>query len=383
MMFGGTILEIFHPAYAKTQLILVFATAAFQTLGRGWCPLTFLENAIWEKCAPERMYCDPKTYQASFIRHCLKKFLGINAPKGTTTGLLVLVLAVTILILLRWSILVPEIAVGIVLFYWFFSSKTWRKIAGNGPLNILPSYIVQWPLIAISSSITTIVVILLLCVLPERKRYPIARTILSKIYLFLATGRGVRKVGEIAKGQHVCASQHASHLDSAVVPLAMEKQFEDDPEMWKILSDPIMYWIIPFCPFLFTNGIKIYWTNIMRTGLALRTAIKKGYSVFLFPEGERSIGPDNQLLPCKQGAARMAKITGLNIQLILFHSPKRIAPKGWLNRPWFSMQDEPILIIYGIIIVTAGKEVTEIQKEIDEGFQAMLNHQLATEKQNG
>ena len=92
MMLAGTILEIPYPACAPIMLLLAVATALFQILiGQGECPLTLFENFLWEKCDPS------KVYKGSFIRHYLKKsFLKINAPHGTTTTLLIIVLAITI-----------------------------------------------------------------------------------------------------------------------------------------------------------------------------------------------------------------------------------------------------------------------------------------------
>jgi hypothetical protein len=96
MMFAGTITEICYPSYAPIQLLLTIATALFQILiGQGECPVTLFENFLWEKCDPS------KVYKGSFVRHYLKKsFLKINAPPGTTTALLVIVLTVTIWVMI-------------------------------------------------------------------------------------------------------------------------------------------------------------------------------------------------------------------------------------------------------------------------------------------
>ena len=101
MVLAGTIIELINPFYARIQIWIIIATALFQMLGQGHCPLTLFENLLLEKCDPEKMYCNVDTYQGSFIRHCLKKYLRINAPRGTTIGLLIIVLIVTIIQLVR------------------------------------------------------------------------------------------------------------------------------------------------------------------------------------------------------------------------------------------------------------------------------------------
>jgi hypothetical protein len=99
MVFAGTIFELFYHPYAKVQFWIVVGTFVFQLLGRKHCPLTLFENLLLEKSDSAKMYSDKETYDASFIRHCLKKFLNINAPRGTTTTLLVIVLLVTMYVL--------------------------------------------------------------------------------------------------------------------------------------------------------------------------------------------------------------------------------------------------------------------------------------------
>ncbi|MEI6399963.1 MAG: DUF2784 family protein [bacterium] len=100
MVFIGTLVETFYRPYAHVQIWIIIGTALFQLLGQGHCPLTYLENSLLEKSAPEKVYWDQKTHEASFVRYCLKKFLGISAPKGTTTISLIVILIISTLILL-------------------------------------------------------------------------------------------------------------------------------------------------------------------------------------------------------------------------------------------------------------------------------------------
>lgn len=99
----GTVVECFYPPYAKIQVVIVAMTIVFQMLGSGHCPLTLFENLVLKECDPEKMYCDKETYDVSFVRYCLKKYLGITAPKGTTTLMLLMALMLTIVIFLKTS----------------------------------------------------------------------------------------------------------------------------------------------------------------------------------------------------------------------------------------------------------------------------------------
>jgi len=101
MVFIGTIVELFYPAYAPIQFSIIIGTGLFQLLGRGHCPLTLLENLLWEKCDPKKMYCDTETYSYSFIRHYTKKFTGWELPVGTTSGLIIFVITITTFVLFR------------------------------------------------------------------------------------------------------------------------------------------------------------------------------------------------------------------------------------------------------------------------------------------
>lgn len=100
MVFLGTITELLYHPYAQIQLGIIVGTFLFQLLGQRHCPLTYLENSLLEKSYPEKVYWDKETYEASFMRHCIKKYLKIDAPKGITTILLILVLVITIIVLL-------------------------------------------------------------------------------------------------------------------------------------------------------------------------------------------------------------------------------------------------------------------------------------------
>ena len=102
MVLLGTIAECFYHPYAKIQLGIIIGTGLFQLLGNGHCPLTLFENLTLQQSAPEKMYCDPITYEASFVRYVLKKFFKFNAPKGTTTALLIIALVTTIVILILY-----------------------------------------------------------------------------------------------------------------------------------------------------------------------------------------------------------------------------------------------------------------------------------------
>jgi hypothetical protein len=97
----GTVVQCFYPPYAKVQIVIVLITFIFQILGNGHCPLTLFENLVLKECAPEKMYCDKQTFDVSFVRHYMKKHLGITAPKGTTTTLLAVSLVLTIFLFIN------------------------------------------------------------------------------------------------------------------------------------------------------------------------------------------------------------------------------------------------------------------------------------------
>ncbi len=99
-VFIGTLVEIFFHPYAHIQIWIIIGTALFQLLVQGHCPLTYLENSLLEKSAPKEVYWDKATFETSFVRYCLKKFLGITAPKGTTTASLIVILVITVTVLL-------------------------------------------------------------------------------------------------------------------------------------------------------------------------------------------------------------------------------------------------------------------------------------------
>ncbi len=377
IMFSGTIWIIFYPENAWKQLILIFFVAAFQSLGQGWCPLTWLENSIWEKSQPERAYWDPETYRASFIRHCLKRYLNIDAPEGTTTRLLILVLGVTLVQLFSIPLIVPEIITAVIIFYWFIKSRYWRAFAGYGPLNIIPSIIV-WIMISATSLVTWIILEIVLVFVPEKTRYPLARITLSGIFEYFS-GSSTEVVGEIAEGQLFCLTNHASFFDVPKIPKSMRKK---TGEKWKVLADKILFVFPPFAAFLRRNGIKVIpiTGKNKNTGMvrSMMRAIDEGYSLFIFHESKRSVGPDNFLLPCKPEIAKIASKTGVPIQLILFFLPKRFQPKSW-KRPWIVFV--PTKIIYGATIETRERKWEDIQKDVDQGMQAMLDEQLFIEKQ--
>lgn len=95
-MLTGTVVEIFYSPYAWVQLCNVVIIVIGQIADKGNCPLTTLENRLYERYDPSKVYWDPETHKASFIRHHIKIF-GKTLPKGTTTALLCIVLGITFL----------------------------------------------------------------------------------------------------------------------------------------------------------------------------------------------------------------------------------------------------------------------------------------------
>lgn len=92
-LFGGFVAQFFWRPLAFVILVLASGTLIAEVVYRG-CPFTILENRYRREPSYGR-------YEGSFIRHYLKRYAGLNVPRGLVPLLIGLGLIASVVLVLQ------------------------------------------------------------------------------------------------------------------------------------------------------------------------------------------------------------------------------------------------------------------------------------------
>ncbi len=90
LVLGGTFAQFYFPSYQPIHLSVVLITIGAKLAWRGSCPLVNLENALLKRSGAQ-------TYQGSFIRHYVKRYLDVTLPHWFVDAMLGAIALVTLI----------------------------------------------------------------------------------------------------------------------------------------------------------------------------------------------------------------------------------------------------------------------------------------------
>ena len=234
------------------------------------------------------------------------------------------------------------------LFQLFFHSIIWRRLAGYGPLNIIPT------LIIIASVPFLVIPLICLSIIPLLIGFifePVAYITASIFFQTLAYiyGAVFFADGKISSGRKVVVANHSSFIDTIALAYIMGKL------KWSSLVSKKMFFIPPFCLFLPGRAIGINRrissiTQLKKINIGMRKKISEGYNFAIFPEATRF--SDGELHEFKDGAFKLAFETNTPVVPVVLKYPWIYKPK---NRFWICPM--AIQILYGDEIVSSSENI--------------------------
>ena len=254
-----------------------------------------------------------------------------------------------------------------------FQTRTWRRIAGEGPLNIAPTLfyylttlVCVWPMLGFA---------LLVLAVSSIVGFKGGGSAAAKLFfttLVFMIGAPVRMRGDLPRDSdsRVIVLNHSSFIDNMVIAYLMGSR------LWTVLVAPKMMFIPPFCFFLWGRAIVV---NKGKKGLdaieslhaRAEEKISDGYTMVVFPEGTRIKDDAKPLGVFRSGAFRIAQATGSRIIPVCIHGARSYAPAGW-KRLWVCPQ--PIYLTIGTSFDSVQYNPQELKAASRGSILEMLKH---------